>query len=140
MTLLWIPLISLFGSIISSLTGKLTRNQSTRLTLLMPLIALVMTISVAPAVFSGETIIETLAWIPLLGIDVSFRIDGLALLFVFMILVIGILVIFYARYYLSSNDSMPKLYSYLMLFMTAMLGIVMSNNVIQLVFLGVNEY
>ena len=51
-----------------------------------------------------------------------------------MILVIGILVIFYARYYLSSNDSMPKLYAYLMLFMTAMLGIVMSNNVIQLWF------
>jgi multicomponent K+:H+ antiporter subunit A len=51
-----------------------------------------------------------------------------------MILGIGILVIFYARYYLSSNDSMPKLYAYLMLFMTAMLGIVMSNNVIQLWF------
>jgi multicomponent K+:H+ antiporter subunit A len=134
MTLLWIPLISLFGSIISSLTGKLTRNQSTRLTLLMPVIALIMTISLAPAIFSGDTIIETMTWIPLLGIDISFRLDGLALLFVFMILVIGILVIFYARYYLSNKDSMPKLYSYLMLFMTAMLGIVMSNNIIQLWF------
>lgn len=134
MTLLWIPLISLFGSMISSLTGKLTRNQSTWLTLLMPIVALMITITLAPAVFSGETIRETINWIPLLGVDISFRLDGLALLFVFMILVIGILVIFYARYYLSSKDSMPKLYSYLMMFMTAMLGIVMSNNIIQLWF------
>jgi multicomponent K+:H+ antiporter subunit A len=134
MTLLWIPLLSLLGSIISSRTGKLTRNQSTGLTLLMPIVALLMTISLAPAVFSGEVIRETFTWIPLLGIDIAFRLDGLALLFVFMILGIGIFVIFYARFYLSSNDSMPKLYAYLMLFMTAMLGIVMSNNVIQLWF------
>lgn len=134
MTLLWIPLLSLLGSIISSRTGKLTRNQSTGLTLLMPVIGLLMTISLAPAVFSGEVIRETFSWIPLLGINIAFRLDGLALLFVFMILGIGILVIFYARYYLSSNDSMPKLYAYLMLFMTAMLGIVMSNNIIQLWF------
>jgi multicomponent K+:H+ antiporter subunit A len=134
MTLLWIPLLSLLGSIISSMTGKLTRNQSTGLTLLTPIIGLLITISLAPAIFSGEVIRETIAWIPLLGIDIAFRLDGLALLFVFMILGIGILVIFYARYYLSRNDSMPKLYAYLMLFMTAMLGIVMSNNVIQLWF------
>ncbi|WP_159821095.1 monovalent cation/H+ antiporter subunit A [Colwellia sp. 20A7] len=134
MTLLWIPLLSLLGSIISSMTGKLTRNQSTGLSLLMPVIALLMTISLTPAVFSGEEIRQTISWIPLLGIDIAFRLDGLSLLFIFMILGIGILVIFYTRYYLSSKDSMPKLYAYLMLFMTAMLGIVMSNNVIQLWF------
>ena len=134
MTLLWIPLLSLLGSIISSMTGKLTRNQSTRLTLLTPIIALIMAISLAPTIFSGEVLQETFSWIPLLGIDIAFRLDGLALLFVFMILGIGILVIFYARYYLSTKDSMPKLFAYLMLFMTAMLGIVMSNNIIQLWF------
>jgi len=134
MNLLWIPLLSLLGSIISSMTGKLTRNQSMILSLIMPVIALLMTVNLAPAIFAGENIRETVSWIPLLGIDIAFRLDGLALLFVFMILAIGILVIFYARYYLSRNDSMPKLYSYLMLFMTAMLGIVMSNNIIQLWF------
>ncbi|TYK66470.1 monovalent cation/H+ antiporter subunit A [Colwellia echini] len=134
MTLLWIPLLSLLGSIISSMTGKLTRNQSTMLSLLMPIIALGMSINLAPAVFAGEEIRETFSWLPELGINIAFRLDGLALLFVFMILAIGILVIFYARYYLSDKDSMPKLYSYLMLFMTAMLGIVMSNNIIQLWF------
>ena len=99
MTLLWIPLLSLFGSIISSLTGKLTRNQSTGLTLLMPVIALAMAVNLAPAVFAGEVIRYSAEWVPLLGLNLSLRLDGLALLFVFMILGIGILVIFYTRYY-----------------------------------------
>jgi len=132
MTLLWIPLLSLIGSVISACTGKLTRNQSAGLTALAPLAALGITLYHAPAVLAGETIRYSLSWIPTLGLDLSLRLDGLSLLFMFMILGIGLLVILYTRYYLSANDSMPKLYSYLMLFMTAMLGIVMSNNVIQL--------
>ncbi|KTF10088.1 monovalent cation/H+ antiporter subunit A [Pseudoalteromonas sp. 10-33] len=132
MTLLWIPLLSLIGSVISAFTGKLSRNQSTFITVLAPLTALAITLYHAPAVLSGETIRYSLAWIPSIGLDLSLRIDGLSLLFMFMILGIGLLVIVYTRYYLSANDSMAKLYSYLMLFMTAMLGIVMSNNVIQL--------
>lgn len=132
MTLLWIPLLSLIGSVISACTGKLSRNQSTSLTVVSPLAALGITLYYAPAVLAGETIRYSLSWIPSIGLDLSFRIDGLSLLFMFMILGIGLLVILYTRYYLSTKDSMAKLYSYLMLFMTAMLGIVMSNNVIQL--------
>jgi multicomponent K+:H+ antiporter subunit A len=132
MTLLWIPLLSLIGSVISACTSKLSRNQSASLTALAPLTALGITLYHAPAVLAGETIRYSLAWIPSIGLDLSLRLDGLSLLFMFMILGIGLLVILYTRYYLSANDSMAKLYSYLMLFMTAMLGIVMSNNVIQL--------
>lgn len=132
MTLLWIPLLSLLGSVISACTGKLSRNQATSLTAITPLAALAITLYHAPAVLAGETIRFSAQWIPALGLDISLRLDGLSLLFLFMILGIGLLVILYARYYLSQNDSLPKLFSYLMLFMTAMLGIVMSNNVIQL--------
>ncbi|WP_440055439.1 monovalent cation/H+ antiporter subunit A [Pseudoalteromonas sp. T1lg65] len=132
MTLIWIPLLSLLGSLLCAFTGKLSRNQSTALTLIAPAVALAIAISHASAIFSGETIRFSYEWIPLLDINLAFRLDGLALLFVFMILGIGMLIIFYARYYLSQKDSMPRLYSYLMLFMTAMLGIVMSNNVLQL--------
>ncbi|WP_418608642.1 monovalent cation/H+ antiporter subunit A [Pseudoalteromonas sp. US3C1013] len=132
MTLLWIPLLSLLGSVISACTGKLSRNQATSLTAIAPLAALAITLYHAPAILAGETIRFSAQWIPALGLDISLRLDGLSLLFLFMILGIGLLVILYARYYLSQNDSLPKLFSYLMLFMTAMLGIVMSNNVIQL--------
>ena len=64
MTLLWIPLLSLIGSVISAFTGKLTRNQATSLTMLAPLIALCITLYHAPAVLAGETIRFSAAWNP----------------------------------------------------------------------------
>ena len=88
----------------------------------------------APAVFSGEVIKTSFEWIPLAGLEVAFRLDGLAWLFALLILGIGQLIILYARYYLSKEDNMPLFYSYLILFMTAMLGIVLSGNLIQLWF------
>jgi len=132
MALLWIPILSLLASVIASVTGNLNRTTSAWLTAISPAIALAIAIYYTPAVFAGETLLYSLQWIPALGINLSFRLDGLALLFVFMILGIGLLVILYARYYLSEKDSMAKFYAFLMLFMTAMLGIVLSNNIIQL--------
>jgi len=85
MTLLWIPLLSLIGSVISAFTGKLSRNQSTFATVLAPLTALGITLYHAPAVLAGETIRYSLAWIPSIGLDLSLRIDGLSLLFMFMV-------------------------------------------------------
>ncbi|CCQ12522.1 Na(+) H(+) antiporter subunit A; Na(+) H(+) antiporter subunit B [Pseudoalteromonas luteoviolacea B = ATCC 29581] len=132
MALLWIPLLSLIGSLVTSMLGHLSRNKLTAVALSMPIIALVLSANLATDVFDGQVVRYSLDWIPALGVELSFRFDGLALLFVFLILGIGCLILFYARYYLSQQDSMAKLYCYLLLFMTAMLGIVLSNNVVQL--------
>lgn len=132
MALLWIPILSLLASVIASVTGNLNRTTSAWLTATMPAIALGIAIYYTPVVFAGKTLLYSLQWIPAMGINLSFRLDGLALLFVFIILGIGLLVILYARYYLSAKDSMAKFYAFLMLFMTAMLGIVLSSNIIQL--------
>ena len=47
---------------------------------------------------------------------------------------IGFLVVLYARYYMSPADPVPRFFSFLLAFMGAMLGIVLSGNLIQLVF------
>jgi len=85
-----------------------------------------------PASFAGETVIQRLAWIPAAGLDLVFRLDGLGLLFALLILGIGLLVILYANYYLADADSLGRLYAYLLLFMGSMLGVVLSENLIQL--------
>src|SRR5690606_7194896 len=72
-------------------------------------------------------------WMPLLGLDLSVRLDGLGMLFGLLILGIGLLVILYARYYLSPRDSLGKLYALLQVFMMAMLGIVMSENILLMI-------
>ena len=82
--------------------------------------------------FAGGTTLDRLRWIPAAGLDLSFRMDGLGMLFTLLILVIGLLVILYAHYYLSERDSLSRLYTYLLLFMGSMLGVVLSENLIQL--------
>ena len=46
----------------------------------------------------------------------------------------GFLVVLYARYYMSPSDPVPRFFSFLLAFMGAMLGIVLSGNLVQLVF------
>lgn len=86
----------------------------------------------APEILAGGQFIASRPWLPQLGLNLSFRLDGLSLLFGLLILGIGLLVILYARYYLSPEDRIGRLYALLMLFMTAMLGIVFSENALLL--------
>ncbi len=83
--------------------------------------------------FNGTTLVQSWPWIESIGLYFAFRLDGLSLLFALLILVIGLLIIIYARYYLAKKDSMGRFYAYLMMFMGSMLGIVLSENVLQLV-------
>jgi multicomponent K+:H+ antiporter subunit A len=72
-------------------------------------------------------------WVPDLGLALSLRLDGLSFMFALLVLAIGLLVFIYARYYLAGSDSLPRLYLLLLLFMGAMLGVVLSNNLLLLV-------
>lgn len=79
---------------------------------------------------SGFSPIEhTYKWIPSLHINFDFYLDGLSLLFVLLISGIGTLVVLYSIFYLERTERLDQFYVYLLMFMTAMLGIVLSNNV-----------
>lgn len=82
--------------------------------------------------FAGHVLVQKFNWIPLIGLNLAFRLDGLGLLFTLLILGIGLLIILYARYYLSEKDDMGRFFAYLLLFMGSMLGIALSENVLQL--------
>jgi multicomponent K+:H+ antiporter subunit A len=85
-----------------------------------------------PAVMRGEVIQTRIEWLPALGLNANFFLDGLGLLFAGLILGIGLLIILYARFYLSKSDPMGQFYTYLMLFQGAMVGIVLSDNILLL--------
>jgi len=86
----------------------------------------------AMATFAGATLVERIAWMPTAGLDLVFRLDGLGLLFALMILGIGFLIVLYARYYFSPQDPLGRFYCFVLLFMGSMLGLVLSENLIQL--------
>jgi len=130
----WVPFLPMLGIIVPLLTNRFSRSACAWATAILPAFALFLILLDLSAVFSGQSFSQSMEWIPLLGLALSFRLDGLSALFALLILGIGLLVILYARYYLSAKDHMGRFYSYLIMFMTAMLGIVMSNNMLQLWF------
>lgn len=67
-------------------------------------------------------------WVPSIGVNLSFRLDGLALLFALMITGIGALVFFYTSAYLKGHPQLHRFYAYLSMFMASMLGLVLSDN------------
>ncbi|PJF11291.1 monovalent cation/H+ antiporter subunit A [Pseudorhodobacter sp. MZDSW-24AT] len=81
----------------------------------------------------GEVLRSTLAWVPSLGLTLTFRMDGFVWLFASLVFGIGILVLIYARYYLSKSDPVPRFYAFLMAFTGAMLGVLLSGNILMLV-------
>ena len=87
----------------------------------------------AGAVFEGQTLVTQAEWVPAIGLAANFRLDGLALMFALLISGMGLLIVIYAAWYLHHDDPAGKFFSQLMLFMAAMLGIVLSDNLLLLV-------
>jgi multicomponent K+:H+ antiporter subunit A len=126
-----LPLLA--GTPLASLADRFAGRSAAAWTAAVVTIAsLLLLLLHVPAVMSGEPIIVSWEWLPAIGLNLSFRLDGLGLMFALLILGIGLLIILYAHYYLSSSDPAGKFYSMLMLFMAAMLGIVLSENLLLL--------
>ena len=134
MTLALIVLLPLMGFFLPLLTAAKGRSLCALATMVAPVLGLVLLWSHAATVFAGGVVVQSWPWIERLGLNISFRLDGLSFLFALLILGIGILVILYARYYLAKNDPMGRFFFYLLLFMAAMLGVVLSENLLLLMF------
>lgn len=131
MTLLTIILLPLLaGTTLALLAGRYSRSASAWAVAGVTLCSLTLLLGFSDAVFSGQKIVSSTPWMPELGIDFAFRLDGLGYLFALLILCVGLLIILYAKYYLSEKDSMGKFYALLMMFMAAMLGIVLTENIL----------
>lgn len=71
-------------------------------------------------------------WIPSFGVRLSFRLDGLSFGFAFLILAIGALVVLYSGGYMPKGSKRGRFFAYILLFMGAMLGLVLSDDLITL--------
>ncbi len=128
-----LPLIPLLGALLPVPALRLGgRNGCALVSFGVTLLALLLLLAQAPAVFRGEVPATRLDWLPQAGLSYGLFVDGLGLFFGGVILVIGLLVIAYARFYLSARDPMGRFYAYLLLFQGAMLGVVVSDNIILL--------
>ncbi len=127
-----IALLPFIGALLPGLLVRSGRSVAATACGTTTLIALLGLLLHIPAVLRGDEIVARFEWLPLIQLNANFRIDGLGLLFGILILGIGLLIITYARFYLSRQDSVGKFYTYLMLFQGAMMGIVLSDNILLL--------
>ena len=126
-------LIPLAGAWLPAALSRAFGIDPARTAAALVVVALAIVLGQAPAVLDGATFVQAWPWIPALGLNASFRLDGFGLLFALLILVIGLLVVLYARYYLAPEDSKERFYGLLLLFMGSMLGVVLSENLLLLV-------
>ncbi len=89
-------------------------------------------LSIASRVIGGEVLAVSTPWVPAIGLDFSLMIDPLGLMFAGLILGIGLLVCIFAHFYLYKGEATGRFFASLMLFQGAMLGIVISGNVLLL--------
>src|SRR5690606_35564134 len=134
MSLTLLVLLPFIGSLVAAFVPTHARNAASTIAGAIALAGLVKVATLWPEVREGGVVRERIAWLPDAGLDVVFRIDGFAWLFAILVLGIGALVVLYARYYMSPADPVPRFFSFLLAFMGAMLGMVISGNLIQLVF------
>ena len=122
------------GSCLAALFPANARNAEAYLAGGVALTALALVIVLYSQVANGGIVQYRAPWVPELGLEFNLRMDGFAWLLAALVTGIGFLVVLYARYYMSPADPVPRFYSFLLAFMGAMLGIVLSGNLIQLVF------
>ncbi|NQE64771.1 Na(+) H(+) antiporter subunit A / Na(+) H(+) antiporter subunit B [Caulobacter sp. RHG1] len=119
----------------AAIAAGLPRHARTSAAILSWIVALVCLVSLGalwPMFADGEILRLEIPWLPSLGVDLVLRLDGLSWIFCALILGIGALVVLYARYYMSPKDPVPRFFSFLLAFMGAMQGVVLSGNLIQL--------
>ncbi len=103
-----------------------------RLSALLPLIIFVWVALQFPHLALGERMVLSLRWVPSLGVDFAFVLDGLSGLFALIITGIGALVLIYADAYLSGHPHIIRFYLFLNAFLMSMLGLVLSENLLVL--------
>ena len=134
MTLTLIVLLPFLGSLCAAFLPSNARNAESWLSGgAVAVTCTVLVVSLYPQVIDGGVVRATLPWSPQLGLEFYLRMDGYAWLFALLVSFMGALVVLYARYYMSPEDPVPRFFSFLLAFMGAMLGIVLSGNLIQLV-------
>ena len=132
MSLFLIVALPFLGALLPGLMNSAGRAATAGVTFMVSLLAFIGLLTNLPAVWAGELVTARLDWIPLLGLNVTLMLDGLGFFFALMILGIGLLIITYGRSYLSRDDNMGEFFTYLLLFQGAMVGIVLSDNILLL--------
>lgn len=128
--LIFLPI--LFALLLPMLHKKISRVHTGWFVLLVPFALVLYYASFVPKIGDGP-FTSTFYWVKSLDLSITSHLDGLSLLFSLLITGIGTLVVLYSIFYLDKKkEQLHNFYFYLLMFMTAMLGVVQSDHLISL--------
>nr|WP_197982253.1 Na+/H+ antiporter subunit A [Frigoribacterium sp. CFBP 13707] len=126
-------IVALLAFAVASVVVAFGRRLGTRLFVvaaLVPAAVAVYTATQGPAVLAGDVVVESVPWIPQLGISLTLRVDVLAWVLALVVTGVGALVLLYcARYFSRDDESLPRFAAILVAFAGAMYGLVTSDDV-----------
>jgi multicomponent Na+:H+ antiporter subunit A len=124
--------VLLLIAVVAPFVRRYLKNQAGWIYAIWPFVGFLYYLNLLPTIDKGEIIIESYKWLPVLGIDFTFYIDGFSILFSLLVLGIGTFILVYAGYYMRPYPMKGRFLGFLLLFMMAMQGIVVSGNLITL--------
>jgi multicomponent Na+:H+ antiporter subunit A len=127
-----IALVPFVAAVLAPLLHRLTGAFSGWILALVPAAVFVYLLSFAETVVSGGAVTSSLPWIPAYGLNLSFLVDGLSLVFALTISGVGSLIILYSGAYLRGHPHQGRFLGFLLAFMGAMLGLVLSDSLLVL--------
>lgn len=132
-TVLWWTLAWPFAAALAfALAGGRLGRATNVLGPLVPLGALLGLAQLTPLLPDGPQVLRLAAWVPEFEIYFDFLIDGLSMFYAVVVAGVGVLIFFYAACYFGTGNPgrLARFYACLSLFMGAMLGTVLSNNLL----------
>lgn len=131
--ILWTVMLPLVGHMLPALAGRKLGRHTGWLALLFPALCTALLLRVAVLAGPQPDLTMSWPWVPALGVELAFRVDGLSLFFALIVAGMGTLIVLYATCYLDGHyQHHGRFYAYLILFMAAMLGTVLADHVLLL--------
>jgi multicomponent Na+:H+ antiporter subunit A len=128
----WMVLVHLVAGAVILTLGRRLRRWVFAVAAAPSLATFAVLVARAPSVLDGETPSSRWRWVPDLAMNVSFRLDGFALLMALLVSGIGTIVLAYAWGYFNGDESPTRVIrfaGYFTWFAAAMLGLVMADDV-----------
>ncbi|MBB4007260.1 putative monovalent cation/H+ antiporter subunit A [Allorhizobium taibaishanense] len=131
-----LTLLALFLPLVAAVLAPALINRlgyrASWLLALMPFLSFLHFLSFLPEIADGGEVTGGYAWVPSYNVSFSWYLDGLSLTFALLITGIGTLIVLYAGAYMKGHAQQGRFLAFLLLFMGAMLGLVMSDSFLML--------
>jgi multicomponent Na+:H+ antiporter subunit A len=113
--------------------GRALGRRAFLVAMVAPLATVLWAASKATQVLDGRPVTDSFAWVPQLGISIDLRLDAFALVMIALVSGIGLLICIYSLgYFRHDEPGLARLAGILTLFAGAMLGVVLSDQLIAL--------